>query len=102
MARKKVAKAKVTKTKVAKAAKEKEVGTVFGYYSKIGVAAIKMSGKLSRGEEVHIKGHTTDFKQKIDSIQIKNKDVASLKAGDEAGIKVKDKVRPNDKIYKPG
>lgn len=102
MARKKVAKAKVTKKKVTKekAAKEKEVGTIFGYYSKIGVAAIKMNGKLSRGDEVHIKGHTTDFKQKVDSIQIKNKDVASLKAGDEAGIKVKDKVRPNDKIYK--
>lgn len=94
------AKAKVTKAKVTKAAKE--IGTVFGYYSKIGVAAVKMSGKLSRGDEIHIKGHTTDFKQKVDSIQIKNKDVASLKAGDEAGIRVKDKVRPNDKIYKPG
>ena len=81
-------------------ADEKEVGTVFSYYSKIGVAAVKVSGSLAKGDEIHIKGTTTDFKQKLDSMQINSKEVEKVKKGDDVGIKVKDKVRPNDKVYK--
>jgi len=81
-------------------AKEKEVATVFSYFSKIGVAAIKVSGNLIVGDEIHIKGTTTDFKQKVDSMQIDNEAIEKAKKGDDVGLKVKDKVRPNDKIYK--
>jgi len=80
--------------------KEKEIGKVFSYFSKIGVAAIKLTGPLKKGDTIHIKGHTTDFKQKVASMQIENDVVESAKKGDDIGIKLKDRVRPNDKVYK--
>lgn len=81
-------------------AEEKELGEIFGYYSKLGVAAIKLKAAMAVGDTIHIKGHTTDFKQKVESMQIENKIVSKAKKGDDVGIKVKDKVRPNDKVYK--
>ena len=78
---------------------EKEVGKVFTYFNKIGVAAVKMEGKLKVGDTIHIKGHTTDFTQKVESMQIEGQNVEEVKEGDEVGIKVKDRVRPNDRIY---
>jgi translation elongation factor EF-1alpha len=79
--------------------KEKEIGVISGYFVHVGVAAIKLSGKLALGERVHIKGSTTDFEQEVDSIQINNKDISEAKKGDHIGIKVIEKVRPNDKIF---
>ena len=81
-------------------AEEKEIGTVFAYFSKIGVAAIKLKSGLKKGDKVHIKGHTTDFEQEITSMQVDKNEVESAKKGDEIGIKVDDRVRPNDKLYK--
>lgn len=81
-------------------AEEKEIGKIFSYFSKIGVAAIKLTAALKKGDTIHIKGATTDFKQKVASMQIENKVVDSAKKGDDIGIKVKDRVRPNDKVYK--
>jgi len=78
---------------------KKEIGTVSTYFSNVGVAAIKLSGKLKVGDKVHIKGHTTDFEAKVGSIQIERKEVKSAKKGDHIGIKVSDKVRPNDKVF---
>lgn len=80
--------------------KEKEIGKIFSYFSKIGVAAIKLTGVLKVGDTIHIKGATTDFEQKVDSMQTDNKPIKSAKKGDDIGIKVKDRVRPNDKVYK--
>lgn len=79
--------------------KEKKIGTISGYFSHVGVAAIKLSGKLKVGERIHIKGFTTDFEQEVDSIQIDRKDVSEGKKGDHIGIKVIEKVRPNDKVF---
>ena len=79
--------------------KEKEIGIISGYFSHVGVASIKLSGKLKIGERVHIKGFTTDFEQEVDSIQINNKDISEAKKGDHIGIKVIEKVRPNDKVF---
>ena len=79
--------------------KEKEIGKVSSYFSHVGVAAIKLSGKLNVGDKIHIKGSTTDFEQKIDSMQIEKKDVPKAKKGDHIGIKVPEKVRPNDKVF---
>ncbi|GAF76625.1 unnamed protein product [marine sediment metagenome] len=80
--------------------KEKEIGKIFSYFSKIGVAAIKLTAGLKKGDTIHIKGATTDFKQKVVSMQTENKVIESAKKGDDIGIKVKDRVRPNDKVYK--
>ena len=79
---------------------EKEVGEIFSYYSKIGVAAVKLTGVLKKGDKVRIRGSTTDFEQIIESMQIEHKSVVSAKKGDDLGIKVVDRVRPGDKIYK--
>ena len=78
---------------------EKEIGKIFSYFSHIGVAAIKIKSPLKVGDKIHIKGHTTDFEQTVESMQIEHKEVEKAKKGDDLGIKVKDRVRPNDKIY---
>lgn len=83
-----------------KMAEEKSIGKIFSYYANIGVAAIDLTGDLKVGDTIHIKGNTTDFKQKVDSIQIEHEKVSSAKKGDSVGIKVKDRVRPNDVVYK--
>ena len=79
--------------------KEKEIGRVSSYFSHVGVAAIKLSGKLKIGDKIHVKGHTTDFTENVGSMQIENKSVKEAKKGDHIGIKVPEKVRPNDKVF---
>ena len=80
---------------------EEEVGKVVNYYSKIGVAAIEItSGELKIGDKIRFKGATTDFTQKIESMQIEKKPVEKASAGSSVGIKVNNKVRVNDKVYK--
>ena len=78
---------------------EKQIGTVSSYFSKVSVAAIKLSGKLKVGDKVHIKGHTTDFETDIKEIQIEKDPVKKAKKNDHIGIKVPEKVRPNDKVF---
>lgn len=80
-------------------ADEKEIGTVSSYFSHVNVAAIKLSGKLNVGDRIHIKGHTTDFETDVNSIQIERKEIKSAKPKDHIGIKVPEKVRPNDKVF---
>jgi len=80
---------------------EEEIGKVSGYFRKIGVAAIDITqGTLSVGDTIRIKGHTTDFTQLVESMQIEHENVQTAKAGDSIGIKVKDAVRDHDKVYK--
>jgi len=78
---------------------EKEIGRVLTYFSQVGVAAIKLSDNLKVGDRIHIKGHTTDFEQLVESMQINKKEIKEGKKGDEIGIKVKDKTRPNDMVF---
>lgn len=78
-----------------------EVGEVFTYFSKIGVAGIKITkGKLRVGDKIRIKGATTDFEQVVESMQIEKTPVEEAEAGQSVGIKVKEKVRKGDKVYK--
>ncbi len=77
----------------------KEIGKVSSYFSHVSVAAIKLSGKLKVGDKIHIKGHTTDFEIPVKSMQIERKDVKEAKKGDHIGIKVPEKVRPNDQVF---
>ena len=77
------------------------IGKVTDYFAKIGVAALVIeNGELSLGDIIHFVGYTTDFEQKINSMQIENQAVDSAKTGDGVGIKVKDRVRHGDKVYK--
>jgi len=78
---------------------KKEIGTISSYFSHVEVAAIKLSGPLKVGDKIHIKGHTSDFEEDINSIQIERKEVEKAKKGDHIGIKVSEKVRPNDKVF---
>jgi len=80
--------------------KEERVGIVSHYYDKIGVAAVVLEGELAVGDTIHIKGHSTDFTQKMESIQIENKNVERAKEGDNIGIKIKEHVREHDIVYK--
>jgi putative protease len=93
--KKKVEKKAVKKEKVS----EKEVGEVSTFFSQINVAAMKLSDVLSVGDKIHVKGHTTDFKQKVSSMQIEGEKVERAKKGDHVGIKVAERVRPNDKVF---
>ncbi|MBL7058930.1 translation elongation factor-like protein [Candidatus Pacearchaeota archaeon] len=78
---------------------EKEIGTISGYFSHVEVAAIKLSGNLKVGDKIHLKGHTTDFETEVNAIQIDKESVKEAKTGDHVGIKVPEKVRPNDKVF---
>jgi putative protease len=76
------------------------VGKVEKFFGKIGVAAIKITaGELKVGDRIKIKGHTTDFEQTVDSMQVEHAVVQKVGVGDEVGIKVKDKVHDNDTVY---
>jgi len=78
-----------------------EVGKVFSYFAKIGVAAINItSGSIKVGDTIRIKGSTTDLTQLIDSMEIDRQKVDTAGVGQSIGIKVKDRVRPNDIVYK--
>jgi translation initiation factor IF-2 len=80
---------------------EEKVGVVKQYFAKPEVAAIELTdGSLTIGDKIHIKGHTTDFEESISSMQIEHNSVQEVKAGDLVGIKVSQRVRPNDQVYK--
>ena len=80
---------------------EEKIGLVEHFFTHISVAAIKITdGELKVGDTIHIVGAHTDFKQKIDSMEIDRNPVQVVKAGDDVGIKVKDRVREHDVVYK--
>jgi putative protease len=79
---------------------EELIGTVTHYFGKASVVAIEISeGQLKIGDTIHIVGHTSDFTQKIESMQIDRAAVESAKAGDSIGIKVTEHAREHDKVY---
>ena len=80
--------------------KENYIGKVSNYFSNISVAAFEIeSGKLKVGDSVHIKGYTTDFTDRVESIQMEHQEIDTAKKGDDIGIKVSQKVRSGDKIF---
>jgi len=80
--------------------KLEEVGKVAHYYSKISVAVIELRAPLKVGDRIAVKGMTTDFEQAVESMQIEHVNVKEAKEGDSIGLKVKDRVRPADLVYK--
>ena len=80
---------------------EIEVGVIQHYFSNIGVAALEITnGEVAVGDTIHIKGHTTDLSTTIDSMQIEHETVPKAKKGDAIGIRVTEKVREHDKVFK--
>lgn len=77
-----------------------EIGKVAHYFTKIGVAVIDLTAPLSVGDRIAIRGVTTDIEQTVESMQIEHENVKKAKAGDSIGLKVKDRVREGDVVYK--
>jgi putative protease len=81
--------------------KEELVGKITHYFGKIEVGIVEITkGGLAVGDKIHLKGATTDFEQGIKSMQIEHEQVDKAKKGDVIGLKVKDKVREGDEVYK--
>jgi translation elongation factor EF-1alpha len=78
----------------------KEIGKVTHYFSHVKAAVIELSDNLKTGDRIVIKGHTTDFEQVVKSMQSNNVDISEAGKGKVVGIKVKDRVRQNDIVYK--
>jgi len=79
---------------------KQEVGKVVHFFGKVSVAAIKLSDTLKVGDRISIEGAHTNFEQTVDSIQIEKQALTEAKAGDDVGIKVQDRVREHDTVYK--
>jgi len=77
------------------------IGVVTHYFSHLAVAVVKLeSARLRVGDTIHIRGHTTDFKQRIDSLQVNHASVPEVGPGDDFGLKVREHAREHDIVYK--
>jgi len=76
------------------------IGNVTDFFARPIVAGIELTATVKLGDKIHIKGYTTDMELIVDSMQIDNVDVKQAKAGDSIGIKVSERVRRGDMVYK--
>jgi putative protease len=79
---------------------ENEIGTIIHYYDKIGVGVVRLSAELRAGDLIHVKGKATDFEQTAGSLQVDHQPVPSAKRGEEVAIKMEQKVKEGDVVYK--
>jgi translation elongation factor EF-1alpha len=80
---------------------EDQVGIVVNFYAKLSVAAIKVTGgSIRKGDLLKYKGSTTDFTEEVTSMEIENQAIEEAKSGDLVGVKVKERVREKDKVYR--
>lgn len=80
---------------------EEKIGEVVKFFSKPSVAAVKITaGEVRLGDTLKFTGHTTDFEDTIASMEIDNAKVEKATVGDYIGIKVSDRVRPGDEVFK--
>jgi len=77
-----------------------EIGKITHFFSKINVAVIELTAPLNVGETILVKGPTTDLEQVVESMQIEHKNVQKAEAGQSIGLKVNDRVREKDVVYK--
>lgn len=77
------------------------IGVVAHYFSDLSVAVLRLeSGVLRVGDNIHIRGHTTDFGQRVDSMQVNHAPVTEVGPNDDFGMKVRDHAREHDVVYK--
>jgi putative protease len=81
-------------------AEEVEIGRVNDYFAHINVAGIDLTAPLKVGDRIRIKGHTTDMELDVESIEVEYESVQEAKAGDKIGVKVSDRVRGGDHVYR--
>jgi putative protease len=82
---------------------EVKVGVVTHYYSHLSVAAVRLEVALAVGQTIRVLGHTSDFRQRVDSIQIEHEQVLEAIGGDEVGLRVTQHAREHDVVYRvPG
>jgi translation elongation factor EF-1alpha len=80
---------------------EEEVGRISHYFSKISVGVVELTaGSLKVGDTIHVKGHTTDLYQKVESMQVEHNNVPSAKKGESFGLRVESQVREHDLVFK--
>ena len=79
---------------------EIEIGKITHYYTNLGVGVVELSDTLAVGDTMHVQGATTDFTQKVESIQIDKDSVEEAHTGDAIGLAVKERVREGDMVYK--
>lgn len=79
---------------------EVEIGKVSDFFAKPVVAGVELTATMKKGNTIHIKGHTTDLVMTIESMQIDNANVEEAGAGMSVGVKVTDRVRKGDTVYK--
>lgn len=77
---------------------EKEIGKVTHFYTQLGVGIVKLSATLKKGDSIHIKGHTTDIAQVVESIQYDHNEIDEGQNGQEVGLKTSGPVRQGDKV----
>ena len=80
--------------------KPEEIGKIAHFFSKINVAVVDLTAPINVGDKIRVMGPTTDFEQTVDSMQIEHENVKTAKKGQSIGLKVKDRVRENDTVYK--
>jgi len=86
---------------VERPALEERIGVVTHYYSHLSVAAIQLErGTLRVGDVIHICGHTTDFRQKIESLEVNHAPTTEVGPKDDFGLKVVDHAREHDVVFK--
>ena len=79
---------------------KEKVGEVFNFFSKPSVAAIEVTGEINVGDKLLFSGATSDFEMVIKSMQIEGENVETVKKGQQVGIKVPERVRPGDEVFK--
>lgn len=77
-----------------------KIGEVTHYFTDLNVGIIKLEDGLELGDKIRIKGSTTDFEQKVNSMEIDREEVERAESGESIGMKVKDRVREGDEVYK--
>ncbi len=80
--------------------REQQVGVVTHYWTHLGVAGIHLTAPLDVGDHIHVVGHTSDFEQDVDSMQIDHGDVWHADAGADVGIRVSEHVREHDRVFR--
>lgn len=77
-----------------------QIGQITHYFDHLNVAAVTLTEPLRVGDTIHILGHSTDFQQKVTSLQIEHQSVEEARPGDDVGMKVIQKVHAHDKVFK--
>lgn len=79
---------------------EEKIGTVFSYFSQLGVIGVELEGPIKIGEKIRVCGAKTNFIQLVESIEVFSTSVTEASAGQKVGIKVKYKCRIGDTVHK--